>query len=634
MHTNYVRDNLPRQVSGERLPYATMDTEWQREPLRDWTSRPAPISATSTTSSLSRYEELRRKTHQSHLAYLTMEDTPEKLEYRNKIQSLIAELLSLVPHTHKFIQPEIANCLNRSIIDLEDFSAYRAGLAFETIEKFATNVLNHPWRKEYLTVCPYSGYYKHVIEKQLLDANTIFYAMGYKDKCPSGVLQLESPVDPDKLAKVSLDCLVAHVECQMMVQVQDTLANKGIEVNFSEIYAARTRFVCGKDDLVRILAEAKTKMAQQISNLPLASPTSKVSRSSINQAEGRNGWSRSGEPGNSAPKQNGRYAVSSRSTDDQFSTGSFDLMHFPLTATAGNQSAASSFPHTAQVPSSPVYMSPYSPTNPSPPVFNYPIAPPPAMFAGEGPFADSRTLSRAPAPTAANYGSQPPRTRQFADNLTHSLNRASLKNSTALPGLDAGTLPKPTRLVSRNAIPAAPFDRGSSQRTVSSDSREEAYSGRSALANNADVQKNPTASGRPLGAQAQNHFVNGKELKTPPASPANPTMERAKTEFAFADEVDGLSPHLSSVNLRLPLASNHNDSIAQGQRWSCTSCTYLNGGDAEVCEMCSRSKEKGCEGQPLVSGGKECPRCTLVNYREKQFCSACGSSLADSPTYI
>lgn len=50
--------------------------------------------------------------------------------------------------------------------------------------------------------------------------------------------------------------------------------------------------------------------------------------------------------------------------------------------------------------------------------------------------------------------------------------------------------------------------------------------------------------------------------------------------------------------------------------------------------MCGKSRQPGNEEKPLVSGGRECPKCTLVNARGVVSCEACHESLKNSPTYI
>lgn len=69
-------------------------------------------------------------------------------------------------------------------------------------------------------------------------------------------------------------------------------------------------------------------------------------------------------------------------------------------------------------------------------------------------------------------------------------------------------------------------------------------------------------------------------------------------------------------------------------RWECSTCTYLNTGGKNACEMCGKSRQIGVEALPLTSGGKECPACTLVNQRQATVCAACDTSLKHSPTYI
>ena len=52
------------------------------------------------------------------------------------------------------------------------------------------------------------------MESQLIQGNSVFHLLGYQ-YTDDGVLYLDEPVDPDKVARVALDCLTAYVECQV-----------------------------------------------------------------------------------------------------------------------------------------------------------------------------------------------------------------------------------------------------------------------------------------------------------------------------------------------------------------------------------------------------------------------------------
>lgn len=62
----------------------------------------------------------------------------------------------------------------------------------------------------------YSGFYKHEIESNLVGAEMMFEAMGYK-QIGREILVLEGPICPDQATSVSLDSLMAYVECQVIV---------------------------------------------------------------------------------------------------------------------------------------------------------------------------------------------------------------------------------------------------------------------------------------------------------------------------------------------------------------------------------------------------------------------------------
>ena len=60
----------------------------------------------------------------------------------------------------------------------------------------------------------YSGYYQHEIETNLLNADSLFIAMGYT-KCSNDTLVLNGPICLDQVCNVSRDCMSAYVECQV-----------------------------------------------------------------------------------------------------------------------------------------------------------------------------------------------------------------------------------------------------------------------------------------------------------------------------------------------------------------------------------------------------------------------------------
>ncbi|XP_065221008.1 uncharacterized protein tamo [Planococcus citri] len=67
--------------------------------------------------------------------------------------------------------------------------------------------------------------------------------------------------------------------------------------------------------------------------------------------------------------------------------------------------------------------------------------------------------------------------------------------------------------------------------------------------------------------------------------------------------------------------------------WSCSSCTFSNTKLLDICEMCGKSKNFTND-TPLISGGKECQRCTLVNDKNVKKCAACEQDLSGCCHYV
>lgn len=84
----------------------------------------------------------------------------------------------------------------------------------------------------------YSGFYQHEIKNNLMDAEKLFIAMGYK-LLPNDTLVLDGPICPDQVTNVSRDALTAYVECQIMKQVNAELTTMGMATSWLEIFNFR-----------------------------------------------------------------------------------------------------------------------------------------------------------------------------------------------------------------------------------------------------------------------------------------------------------------------------------------------------------------------------------------------------------
>lgn len=67
----------------------------------------------------------------------------------------LRNFLCMVQHDRKFFLTETAHVLKQSITKMDDFTAYKALIGFETISQYANNLFRKPWRKEYrcIKVC-------------------------------------------------------------------------------------------------------------------------------------------------------------------------------------------------------------------------------------------------------------------------------------------------------------------------------------------------------------------------------------------------------------------------------------------------------------------------------------------------
>ncbi|KAH8371057.1 hypothetical protein KR093_006015 [Drosophila rubida] len=197
-----------------------------------------------------------------HWKYLESDLGDQKLEDRKNLESYLKQYLCRERPNCKFHLPETAHVLRRTVCELNDFTAHRATVGFEAINQYASNLFTKPWRKEFRELKTYSGSYQHDVESNLVDADKLFEAMGYR-RSAEDTFVFEGPICPDQVANVARDAMAAYVECQIMKHIYAGLHNAGFKCTWQEIYHYRECHVGGTTQAIKEMGEKCMRREQQ-----------------------------------------------------------------------------------------------------------------------------------------------------------------------------------------------------------------------------------------------------------------------------------------------------------------------------------------------------------------------------------
>ncbi|XP_015786191.1 uncharacterized protein LOC107363475 [Tetranychus urticae] len=602
------------------------------------------ISATPPMMYKLSLQEIKKCLLQGHLSYLNRDDTPEKLAHKTKLQGLIVEYLSMVPHCDKFENTEIAECFDKSIIENKDFTACRAASAFEVLEKYATSLLTKPWRKEFRTIYPYGGYMKGLVDKQLREASKILYLMGYRNKNVNGVIVYSaesSIIDPDTLARVSLDCLIAFVECQMMIQIADALKRKNISLSWLQILNIRANSICSMDQLVNYVFDSDKLIDFE------TDPSSKYGKQTYPVIQSRRFISQ--QPQVSQYHQNGCPMLRETRRKHDIAPSKELVNH----SNVDNSRARDLIHFSGEEQRSPnvIYHGIHTPTG-------Y-IAPPP-MFASELSNANSyaenhnsyssynpsclhqhvqhpqqSTSSSFPPSLATNYLAQPKYNdlnlnKSDVDVIDGALNSFNFKSSGPKPSsLDRRSAP--LRASNRDVIRSDESYRLPVETSVTNSNASSCNTSKIASNSTGNNASNKKLEER-INAILKSFSDEDKSRKPTNDEP----RDRKKDKVLVEKRIEPLDRVGKTREKSFNKSNNSSEaSNIDNGAWSCAYCTFLNTNQTDICDMCSRSRERpGLDNTNLTSCGKVCKVCTLVNSEEADHCSACEHSLRNSPTYI
>lgn len=613
-----------------------------------------------------RLQDISIKLEQSHLVYLQTDDSPLKLQQRQKLEGFIKEYLCLVPNDNKYEFQETADILNRSAATVQDFSGYRACNAWNAIALYAANLLAQPWRKEYKNLKTYSGYYKHEVDANLIGAELMFELMGYRHT-GLGELILEGPIDPDKVSSVSRDSIVAFVECQILKQIWESVS-QNFTISWLEVLEFRENHVGTPEQAIRALNyrflekmhhnRAKTATHRDyrqpppntvdlISSAPYSFPINNYNTYSAPYPIGYKYYDENNVPpvnvqyfqpvdynaGNGCniyghQKADGKffgginaneYCAPIPSYPPRVPTGQLIELDTPTSVInyqkKDNKRILNTISHYT-----PEFDEPDSSKGPVGDVNNYEYAK-----------VEKRTLKPSVGGTEKNSFSSWDFVYRNLESLGYSKDLGDRED----------VLHKRESDLYR--IRQKPFK-------DSSNHQEERY-----VPNHLDKRK-IQSNFEGLDRLATNGRVGTEESFHPKKKSSFDDLNKELRDRTYQDKFNSIERD-KKYSQTLPSQHKHRsmqiDQIAKVSdsmrnldihqndfqneketKWQCSTCTFLNTSAKDICEMCGKSKRKGNEDKPLASGGKECPQCTLVNERNVSNCDACGASLKDSPTYI
>ncbi|KAL3286002.1 hypothetical protein HHI36_000516 [Cryptolaemus montrouzieri] len=587
-----------------------------------------------------RLTELWRRIDKLHLKYLDIEESPEKLDIRIKLEDSIREYLCMASHHQKFSLPVTYEVLYRSANEKPDFSGYKAATGFNALQLYSGNLFSQPWRKEYRQIRKYSGFYKHHVESNLVKSELVLEAMGYK---PIGLstLILDGPIGPDKVISVSKDCLIAYVECQIVKAIWEEMANSNMNISWLEILDFRQTHLCSLEHSIKGL---KYQYQQRHFQEHIRSN----SQGNLNTHHVISGYS--------------NHSFPPLSTHDHLQPA----LHpqYMCSVNGCCQNACMTTYAEAQMQGTPLFppAMPYAMHNMIKPQFN-----------ANGYYYANGLNAHAPnynpnVPIAQLIEVEPQNGYDIVDRPCHSRSTQQMAEMYAnYNGEDFISTDKREGeledwdyvyktlenkgynkdLGERGDVLSLGIDGKSRQDPKITDKKRKEKEGKKSRASTLEVSMN-------------NLTVSNKSKQSDKISKQRKLSDtKSQTEVSPATSYDNLTPNekkqlnktstLSSTKSKAPTPSKNNLAKQDSKNlkkeekaktkdkpefppWHCKTCTYLNHTSKNICEMCSKTRSNIEE--EIEVGGAECEKCTLVNPKDAKICQACSESLENSPTRV
>ncbi|XP_022200316.2 uncharacterized protein LOC111057183 isoform X1 [Nilaparvata lugens] len=589
-----------------------------------------------------RFSDLLNYIEHQHQAYIFAEKSPYKIEIKKKLEGLIHDFLCIAPHKRKFSSPATEEVLHRSVTSKSDFTAPRATVAWTAIANYADNLLTQPWRKEYHEIKTYCGYYKHHVWSGLVGAELMLEAMGYKHTSQS-TLVIDGTLDLKRVNIISLDALIAQVECQIIGKIYAEVLKSVQSCSWVDVLRFRENNVCYPEEAIQAItyrlhqrihgdtyrthADNCTMMAGYPAPAPYPYPYMPTTCYNYNYGQPRYLDLMSmpqPQPPHYLIKPHEQYAPP------------YTSYHQP-------------HPHThAHMPLKNGYASPMCSSVPTAQLieFDHPTHPTTTHRRSS---SDHRidTTDYHRNNGSDRYQSDVYSRSTTSDDISSSKRYQSDMYSRSTTSDDISstkrTVPKLARENWAYKDPEErrekirtepPPDLEDAMKTFSlDDSHQITLSDRKSTSKIRDYEEKK----EPMPVSNRTSIYDNAPLPQSYNTKQQPDRDKKPSESSTlkSNNLTAADTRKLRVNLTNDDWTNKRVNEGASSKWECKSCTFHNVGSRDVCEICSKSRVGGSsEPRPLAPGGKQCEACTLINEVGVAACKACNRSLIDSGIYV
>ncbi|CAL8124776.1 unnamed protein product [Orchesella dallaii] len=197
-----------------------------------------------------------------HEDYLKQDDPDKKADALRYMAGYVTQYLHLVPQESKFTFKETERVLHNSAMNIGEFDPREGCLAFCHLAKYAENLLEQPWRKDFHVIKLTSGFWVHNIAAQLQNAHEILIVMGYVN-LDERTLKLIPNLNYNRLKEVSRDCHIASRECLILSQIWQHVADQEPDypLTIGEVFEYRKNHLGDTDTICnKLLYDIRQRM--------------------------------------------------------------------------------------------------------------------------------------------------------------------------------------------------------------------------------------------------------------------------------------------------------------------------------------------------------------------------------------